>query len=553
MPPQPQQNVSLAAPGFLGLNTQDSPTQLPIGFASVATNCVIDRLGRLSSRKGLYQLTTNHDDISVVPATPEYLNVCGTFSADDGNVYTLCASDTKIFNQQTDGTLSELTLPITPTAGDWQISTFNDKAYLVQEGHVPQVFDYGTSTTATASITPPVGTTGSPNCMAAGFGHVFWSGFTNTTSTVYWSKLGDGTDWADASAGSINVAYFWPNNYDKITAIHIHNNYLVIFGENSILVYAVPTGKEGAANTGPLYMTLEDTVSGMGCVSRDSIQSVGTDVFFLDNTGVRALSRTIQEKSMPIGDISRNIRKDITKVIKNAGTSKNLLKAFYDPDESYYILFAPTASTAYVFDTREYLPDGAARVTQWAETGIRHACRDENANISYYAGKRGVFYLVDSNDFVRPDDYAGGGGFASGFSDGFALGGVAAVESHPITANWATHPVTFDQPATTKIPKQTDVTVAGGSVVDLTFKWAFDYSYSWNPSMLSFTGSTPALWGVGLYNTALYGPAGESLELLKFNMWGTGKNIRLAFDAVVTGIPVSFQEINMQALLGRIV
>jgi len=255
---------------------------------------------------------------------------------------------------------------------------------------------------------------------------------------------------------------------------------------------------------------------------------------------------------MPIGDISRNVRKDITRVIKNAGASKNLLKAFYDPDESYYILFAPTASTAYVFDTREYLPDGAARVTQWAETGIRHACRDENANISYYAGKRGVFYLIDSNDFVRSDNYIGGGGFSGGFSTGFALGGLQAVEPSSIVANWATHPITFEQPATTKIPKQTDVIVAGGSTVDLTFKWAFDYSYTWNPSMLSFTGSTPALYGTSQYGLATYGPAGESLAELKFNMWGTGKNIRLAFDADVLGMPVSFQEINMQALLGRI-
>ena len=553
MPPQPQQNVSLAAPGFLGINTQDSPTQLPIGFASYATNCVIDRLGRLASRKGLYQLTTNHDAISSVPATPEYLNVCGTFSADNGTVYTLCASDTKIFNQEAGGSIVELTVTTPPTAGDWQIAAFGNKAYLVQEGHTPLVFNPSTPTLVT-DVVGPVGSASDPSCMAVGFGHVFYAGFSDQPSTVYWSDLGDGTTWAGGATGSINVAYFWPNNYDKIVAIHVHNNFLVIFGENSILVYQVPTGASGAtAAIGPVGMTLVDTVGGLGCVSRDSVQSVGTDVFFLDNTGVRALGRTIQEKSMPMGDISRNVRKDITTIIKGAGASKNLLKGFYDPDESYYILFAPTASTAYVFDTREYLPDGAARVTQWAETNIRHATRDENANISYYAGKRGVFYLADSPDCYREDAYVGGGGFSSGYSNGFATGGLPGVDCYPVDASWATHPITFDQPATTKIPKQTDVTIAGGSMVDITFKWAFDFTYSWNKSAVSFTGSTPALYGVGQYGIAKYGPAGESLEELKFNMWGTGKNVRLAFDAEVLGIPISFQEINMQALLGRIV
>jgi hypothetical protein len=49
---QPLQTASVSAPGFFGLNTQDSPTDLSSGFALVATNCIIDRYGRVGSRKG---------------------------------------------------------------------------------------------------------------------------------------------------------------------------------------------------------------------------------------------------------------------------------------------------------------------------------------------------------------------------------------------------------------------------------------------------------------------------------------------------------------------
>jgi hypothetical protein len=49
---QQLQNITVAAPGFAGLNTQDSPIGLGPSFAAVADNCVIDKLGRVGARKG---------------------------------------------------------------------------------------------------------------------------------------------------------------------------------------------------------------------------------------------------------------------------------------------------------------------------------------------------------------------------------------------------------------------------------------------------------------------------------------------------------------------
>ena len=43
---------TISAPGFFGLNTQDSPMDLAAGFALQATNCVIDQYGRIGARKG---------------------------------------------------------------------------------------------------------------------------------------------------------------------------------------------------------------------------------------------------------------------------------------------------------------------------------------------------------------------------------------------------------------------------------------------------------------------------------------------------------------------
>ena len=47
---QQLQNITVAAPGFAGLNTQDSPIGVDPSFAAVADNCVIDQLDRHALR-----------------------------------------------------------------------------------------------------------------------------------------------------------------------------------------------------------------------------------------------------------------------------------------------------------------------------------------------------------------------------------------------------------------------------------------------------------------------------------------------------------------------
>ena len=48
---QALQPYAITAPGFYGLNTQDSSLDLASGFALSAVNCVIDQYGRVGSRK----------------------------------------------------------------------------------------------------------------------------------------------------------------------------------------------------------------------------------------------------------------------------------------------------------------------------------------------------------------------------------------------------------------------------------------------------------------------------------------------------------------------
>ena len=58
MPNKPIQAVSLTSPGFFGNNTQDSGITLDQSFSLEGDNAVIDKSGRMASRKGWEYNTT---------------------------------------------------------------------------------------------------------------------------------------------------------------------------------------------------------------------------------------------------------------------------------------------------------------------------------------------------------------------------------------------------------------------------------------------------------------------------------------------------------------
>ena len=56
---QELKSINLVAPGFKGINTEDSPLSQDPSFAETADNAVIDKRGRIAARKGLNVTTTN--------------------------------------------------------------------------------------------------------------------------------------------------------------------------------------------------------------------------------------------------------------------------------------------------------------------------------------------------------------------------------------------------------------------------------------------------------------------------------------------------------------
>ncbi len=530
---QPQQNVSISAPGFAGLNTQDSPLDMDPSFASIANNCVIDKFGRISSRRGFNFLTTNPQILNGNPIVSIEEYVDGV----TGDSVLFATGDLQIFRQNKgspDFDLVPMVLPNVPTADNWQMVTFNDKMYFVQANHKPLVYDPLVSTTDLQEWDeyPPniadTGTDGQPNCVHAAFGRLWVSNFDSNSTVVAWSGILDGEQWTTGGAGSLQTAEYWPSGFDEIVALAAHNNFMIFFGKNNILLYQTTSDVLNTIN-------LIDTVEGIGCIARDSVVPTGTDFMFIDSTGVRSLNRTVQEKSIPIGDVSKNIRQEFQQALRLEPDDN--IKAVYHNEDSFYACFLPSNPKTYVLDTWAPLQDGSFRATVWINIRPRCGVRTVDRT-TYFAGRLGVFTYEGAQDtFLDPDN---------SFEE--------ATES--IFMEYYTHPLDFGSAVNLIFPKQVDVTLIGGSSGELAINWGYDYKSPTNRKVLPLPQSAVgSLWGedTSEWDTNDQWTSEQTgINQLKYNIWGSGRNISVGFDTKILGSTVSIQELNIQVLQGRI-
>ena len=504
---QERQNIYIAAPGFKGLNTADSPVIQDPAFASIAENTVIDKYGRIAARKGLNKLTS-----SATPLGSSIgIETIFEFVARDGTETVFSAGNNKIFTGTT--TLTEVTLPVgySITANNWKIVSFNNEVYFFQRGHAAIESVAGSTTlveTSDSSHAAPAA-----NEALASFGRLWAGDVAGNKYTLYWSDLLDGDHWHGGTSGSLDLTTVWPTGHDEIVALAEFNDLLVIFGKRSILLYT------GASS--PSTMSLQDVISNIGCIARDSVQSTGTDLIFLSDTGVRSLGRVIQEKSNPIGNVSKNVKDTLMESVTSEALN---IKSVYSPEESFYLLFLPTSTEVYVFDTRGALEDGSYRATEWI--GNKILCGERASD--------GTLYLGNIKGISKYDGYVD--------------------DTSSYTMKYFTNPLSFGQPSRLKMLKELSFTVIGGSGATIVGNWGYDYTESYTKQSASIATSLIAEYGVSEYNvsTSEYS-ASIIIDVAKIKATGSGKVATIGIEATIDGGALSLQELNTEAIIGRLV
>ena len=332
---------------------------------------------------------------------------------------------------------------------------------------------------------------------------------------------------------------------DSIVNIHAHNGYLLVFGRNSILVYAnADSGSPaGIINQPDSGIFLQDAISNVGLVRRDAICNIGTDVLFVDDTGVRSLGRVIQEKSNPLQEPSLNIRREIQEVIQSEileSPSHSAIRFKYMPSESIAVLLFASLEVAYVFHVNMPSKTGGLKVTRWTDCFWNDAIelKQSQEDIVFLGGKptKGLMKYdgyLESNLAGDPKSY------------------IMRYESMALALN--------QSPMQTTIPKSLHYVCMGEYVPgQANALWGFsdrfigsrefqievDGGSEFNVNEFTDDGSEE--------KAGYYPDGGPYYKGYKINTTGSGELFRVGFEVKVQGGRYALQEIDINSATGRL-
>ena len=537
MPTGNLESVSLLAPGFMGLNTTDAKVGLSSGYATQAINLVIDKAGRLASRQGHRKLNTKEID-----ALPEDKYIESIWRHD--TIYTdyyIAAGNDKLFvgDILSSGTFADL-VDITPSGAGiqgnrWQFQTLpegsgnNAKIYTIatQRLNKPLVIDENDGTLRArllkdvGTFPSGTGTSWDPDACLAAYGRLWTASATEDKDTIWYSDLLDPTNFSTDNAGILDISSVVGNN-DVIVGMAQHNNFLVIFCRDNIVIY------KGADN--PDTMSLEDVITGIGCLSRDSIKATGTDLIFLSKSGIRSLSRTVQEKSMPMRELTLNIKDTFNEWLRFENAPENI-RAGYSEDSAFYVITLPFNRQMIYIDLRMPMENGSARCTTWALTnGNLFSCFfDDTPKRDFLIGIKGGIAKYEGNT----DDF----------------------ESYDIVYRSSSSDLGGQGQTIVKFGKRADLIIEGAKQQDFVLKYGYDYTRNPRKVVVDRDLGTGVYarysMPTSLYGVSKYSPIGIGIHRVKVPLGGSGDSFYFGMEATIYDELLSIQKIDVFLKTGK--
>lgn len=516
------QYIPLTVPGFKGLNKESEKSILGPEWCTKLINCVIDETNRVASRKGYVNQTT-----TALPSSARFTQLF-EYRHKDGTVALIgIADDNILYRSENDAqTWSDVTGTAVVIDDNVQFVNFNDNLIAFQEGGNPMLYSGTSFSDITDSGNQPTGKIG-----LAAFGRL-WA-VNSTGVEVQYSALLDETTWSGSDSGVFSMENVWPES-DSITALAAFNGAVVVFGSNNIVV--ITDGAGSALGIDPTTAYVVDTISGIGCVARDSVVNVKGDLWFLSNDGLQSLGRLLQEKSNPLNNLSKPIQDFLIEATTDPDLNLDDVRAVYSPKDRFYLLSLPRTKTVsgsttengrcFVFDTRGKLEDGSARSLGYWDLVPRTMVRRRNNDllITDYdvPGQVGLYDLHQDNGSSFTFEYE------SGWID------ITGTQGYTI------------------LPKRIEGIFLLGIDTTLNIKWAFDFDSTFRSESVTFTGvSSFAEYGESEWGVAEWG-GGSALREARIAGGGSGEYIKLGVSSTIDGGELAIQELDIFAKVGRL-
>lgn len=500
--------------GINGLDTQTHPTALDPEWFTKADNIVYTEGGKVTFRKGVKQMTLAEGN--PIGAIVEHKLSGKIFSSANGYLYEtdLTDKDNAFINQFNTGASNP----------NWEFIEYDDEIYCFQEGEDPVEYDAGTWELLknTAHYAAPTGvTTFDPSCGLGSFGRLWAGGISEDKNTLFYSELENPHKWSTGDAGYIDLKYVWGG--DEIVALHSFGGKLVVFGRQNIAIYNDPWDVDN--------MYLDEVIEGVGCVSRDSVQAIGNDLFFVSDTGVRSLQRTalVNNNKLPLREISLAVKDEMISHISN---SQNI-KSVFVINEGLYVVSFVDLNVTYVLDITYKTPRGNPRITKWHFEGNRHP------KAMAYSEGYGLLFGQQSGNVCSYEGY-----------HDVDYEGSNVYTYHPFTGSFSTVWIDLGQGYLSSILKKMSFVVSGGQGTDIGMRTYKDFeltpatsaTFKMNPTV----SGTEYKWGgsASLFGAAKYAPI-YGLKEVGLQLAGDAKYLRFEMDGVTNGYKASLQSITL--------
>jgi len=509
MPVSTLATVTVKAPGYRGVNTQDSPVTLSPDFALEAVNAVVDNSGRVAPRLGWERLEdgTNVDlGSSSITCIHEYVDV-------DGTTEILCVGNKSIY-KLVGGALTTLYTDAGWTGDDWKAVNFNGYVFFFQRGHDPLRYD-GSTVALVSATAGYAGSVPLAHEVLSAYGRLWVADTSSDKVTITWSDTLLGNKWSGGAAGSVSISSVLTKGVRPIKALAAFNGYLVIFCDKAIIVY------QGAASDPSTNLALVEVIDGVGAVGRDAIQTIGNDIFYVSDTGVRSLGRLITEKSPPIWDISKNVRDDLNEVIRDNLYGDDVKTAYSDFHGLFLVTFRNVSEQpTYAFDTKNPLEDNSRKATTWTLQPTSMAVDSNRRLLFGFAGGKMGAYAGHSDD---------GDTYRFVYSSSWLDAGDASRY---------------------KILKNMSAILIGSGGADVLFKWFVDFDKRSSSRVIELDSSSFSEYSIAEYSIGEYSGDRDAAWKVKLPLSKYGRVFRIVIEFNVVG-PLSIQQLDVFVKPGR--
>jgi hypothetical protein len=195
----------------------------------------------------------------------------------------------------------------------------------------------------------------------------------------------------------------------------------------------------------------------------------------------------------------------------------------YSPEQGFALLILEAQKYIYCMDFKHHGEELSHRITVWPGSAINCAWRADD----------GTLLL--------------GGTLGIGTYDGYLDG------TNSYRWQYYSPSLTFDTPANLKFPKRIRPIIIGASGGTATVSWGFGYANTFNTEVVPIEGTgAVSEYNISEYNIGEYSNT-LSVSDVPLNASGSGSEVKLGVGTTINGSPFSLQQINIQALIGRLI